>query len=91
MSDELKIISHLDLKVLSVDDIHGINKTTLKDHTSFSSQINKKEQSSDNDVKKIIIVKPKVVKTDKSSNKIEKKTKRVVSKTDEWKKIDKKI
>lgn len=88
MTDELKIISHLDLKVLSVDDIHGINKTTLKEHSSFSSQINIDDPSSDNDVKTIIIVEPKVVKNEKKFDKIEKKTKRIVSKTDDWKKID---
>ena len=81
-NDERRIISHLDFKVFSKEDITG------KQHI-ITESLNTDSSSVDN-VKKIVM-KPVIVKIlkDKSEEKSkENDKKRVVSKTDDWKNID---
>ena len=86
MNDERRIISHLDFKVFSNEDITGKQLTT---ENRISKSLNTNSSLVDN-IKKIVM-KPVIVKIakDKSKEKFkENDKKRIVSKTDDWKNID---
>ena len=87
MNDERRIISHLDFKVFSKEDITG--KQHKPDEKRISKSLNT-DSSLVDDIKKIVM-KPVIVKIakEKSKEKIkENDKKRIVSKTDDWKNID---
>jgi hypothetical protein len=86
MNDERRIISHLDFKVFSKEDITGKhhitnNEQAICDSTSLELQTNVK----------IIMIKPTIVKVIREKNDEKNgvnNKKRIVSKTDDWKNID---
>jgi hypothetical protein len=90
MNDERRIISHLDFKVFSTEDITGKQHNTEVTHKPIEKCYNEQSICVVDNIKKIII-KSTTVRTTKAKNgekNRENGKKRVVSKTDEWKNID---
>ena len=84
MNDERRIISHLDFKVFSKEDITG------KQHITENYVVTDSDTSFVNDTKKIVMKQEtiKIVKDKGEKIKKENDKKRIVSKTDDWKNID---
>ena len=79
MNDERRIISHLDFKVFSKEDITGKQHITTESLITDSPLV---------DNIKNIFIKPIIVKIAKDIKNKENDKKRVVSKTDDWRNID---